>query len=72
MIAEVKKWGNSLAIRLTGEELRGYGLREGDRVKITIEKVGPMGKVDLSNIPTFHDEDRKVSELHDKHLYRRG
>ncbi len=70
MIAEIKKWGNSLAIRLTGKELREHGLKEGDKVKIRIEKVKPEDEIDLTNIPTFSETDNKVSERHDSYLYR--
>ncbi len=69
MIAKLKKWGNSLAVRLTKDELEEYGLKEGDEVKIGIEKVIPEDEVDLSDIPTFSETDRKASEHHDKYLY---
>ncbi|MEA1994301.1 MAG: hypothetical protein U9N35_07920 [Euryarchaeota archaeon] len=69
MMAKIKKWGNSLAVRLTKKELKEYGLKEGDEVKIKIEKVKPEDKVDLSNIPTFSETNKKVSEHHDKYLY---
>ncbi len=69
MIVKLKKWGNSLAVRLTKDELEEYGLKEGDVVKIGIEKVIPEDEVDLSDIPTFSDTDRKASEHHDKYLY---
>lgn len=71
MISKIKKWGNSLAIRLTKKELEEYGLKEGDEVKIKIEKVKPEGEVDLSSLPTFSEEDKKASEKHDKYLYGR-
>ncbi len=69
MIAKVKKWGNSLAIRLTRNELEEYGLKEGDEVKIMIKKMKPEGKVDLTDLPTFKDDDKSVSLEHDKYLY---
>ncbi len=69
MIAEIKKWGNSLGIRLSRRELRRYGLKEGDVIKVSIEKVRPEGEVDLSKIPTFSDPDSRMSERHDRYLY---
>lgn len=69
MIAEIKRWGNSLGIRLTRRELGQHGLKEGDVVKVSIEKVKPEGEVDLSGIPTFSDPDTRVSECHDRYLY---
>jgi len=69
MIAKIKKWGNSLAVRLTKKDLKEYGLKEGDEVKIKIEKVMPENEVDLSDLPTFSDDDKKASEHHDKYLY---
>lgn len=38
MIAKIKKWGNSLAVRLTKKDLKVYGLKEGDEVKIKNRK----------------------------------
>jgi len=34
---KVAKWGNSLALHLTKEMLEGAGLKQGDRVTITLE-----------------------------------
>ena len=70
MITKIKKWGNSFGVRLTKKELEEYGLKEGEEVKIKIEKVIPKKEVDLSNLPTFTDTDEKVSEHHDQYLYR--
>jgi hypothetical protein len=69
MISEVKKWGNSLAIRLSKNELSEYNVKEGDRIKITIEKIVPIEEIDLSDLPLFTDTDKKVSEQHDIYLY---
>jgi hypothetical protein len=69
MISEVKKWGNSLAIRLSKNELSEYNVKEGDRIKITIEKIVPIEEIDLSDLPLFTDADKKVSEQHDIYLY---
>jgi len=69
MMAEIKKWGNSFAVRLTKRKLEEYGLRPGDKVKIEIEKFRPGDEVDLSGIPTFTETDDRVSEEHDKYLY---
>ena len=72
MITKIKRWGNSFGVRLTKKELEEYGLKEGDEVKIKIEKVKPKKEVDLSNIPTFSETDEKVSEHHDTYLYGSG
>lgn len=69
MLTEVKKWGNSLAVRLKKEETERLGIKEGDRVKIRIEKKIPEDKIDLSDIPTGFDPDPRASERHDKYLY---
>lgn len=70
MIAKVKKWGNSFAIRLTKKELEELDLKKGDEVKVKIQKAEPEN-IDLSDIPTFSDEDEKASEHHDRYLYGR-
>ncbi len=70
MKAKVKKWGNSYAIRLTKKDLEELGLEKGDEVKVEIKKIN-RENIDLSGLPTFHDEDEKASEHHDRHLYGR-
>ena len=35
---EVKKWGNSLGVRLPRDLLKGEGIRAGDRVHLSVEK----------------------------------
>ncbi len=69
MISEVKKWGNSLAIRLSKNELSEFGVKEGDKIKIIIEKIVPKDEIDLSDLPNFTDTDKRVSEHHDRYLY---
>lgn len=70
MIAKVKKWGNSFAIRLTKKELEELDLKKGDEVKIEIKKID-LENVDLEDLPTFSDEDERASEHHDRYLYGR-
>lgn len=70
MITRIKKWGNSFGVRFIKKELAEYGLKEGDIIKIKIEKVVPKKEVDLSNIPTFSKTDQKISEHHDKYLHK--
>lgn len=72
MISEVKKWGNSLAVRLSKNELDEYCIQEGDKIKITIEKIVPEKDIDLSDLPLFIDDDKKVSEQHDIYLYTKS
>ncbi len=69
MFAEVKRWGNSLAIRLTKRDLEQLGVEEGDKVRVQVERLPGSGKVDLSHLPTFHDPDPLTSERHDEVLY---
>ena len=69
MLAEVKRWGNSMGIRLTKNDLRENGIGVGDLVKVTIEKVVPEDRVDLCGIHTFRDDDERTSENHDRYLY---
>lgn len=69
MLADVKRWGNSLAIRLSKEDLERLGIDEGERVRVTIEKLPRDGEVDISGLPTFRDEDPRASERHDRVLY---
>ena len=71
MITKIKKWGNSFGVRLTKKELEEYGLKEGDEIKIKIEKIKPK-EIDLSEIPTFSETDEKASEHHDTYLYGSG
>ncbi len=69
MIARVRRWGNSLAVRLNKKELDMSGVSEGDLVKVKLEKIGKGGVMDLATLPTFKDDDPKASRLHDKYLY---
>ena len=34
----VKRWGGSYIIRLTPEEMKAYGLKEGDTLEVEIKK----------------------------------
>ena len=72
MISEVRRWGNSLAVRLSKNELDEYCIQEGDKIKITIEKIVPEKDIDLSELPLFIDDDNKVSERHDIYLYAKS
>ncbi len=56
MLATVKKWGNSYAVRLTKKDLSRMGLREGQRVQVIVQPaIGQAEPLDLSDLPTFHD-----------------
>ena len=57
MLAEIKRWGNSWAIRITRSDLQRLGLREGDRVEVTVKRLAAKGKVDLSGFPFIDDPD---------------
>lgn len=72
MDTEVKKWGNSYAIRLPKREAERLGLREGDRVEVDVRKAKrrrSRARADLSAWPVFHDGRADVSEKHDDVLY---
>lgn len=71
MEAEVKRWGNSYAIRLPKRELERMGIHEGDRVEVAIRKARgrKKAKFSLEGLPTFHDPDPLASERHDAYLY---
>ena len=69
MIARVRRWGNSLAIRLRKDDLGEVGVSEGDLVKVEIVKVAASDESDLSDLPTFKDEDPRASVNHDRYLY---
>jgi len=71
MDAEVKKWGNSFAIRLPKSEADRLGLKEGDHVEVEMRKA-PRKKrkrISLDHWPVFQDTATDVSERHDEYLY---
>ncbi|MDM7938558.1 MAG: AbrB/MazE/SpoVT family DNA-binding domain-containing protein [Cyanobium sp. CZS 48M] len=43
----IRRWGNSLAVRLPADCLRQAGLREGDQIEIV---VGPDGRLSLEPV----------------------
>ena len=69
MIARVRRWGNSLALRLRKPDLERMGIADGDLVKVEILRVAKMGPLSF-DLPTFEDSDRRASVHHDKYLYR--
>lgn len=71
MESEVKKWGNSFAIRLPKSEAERLGLVEGDHVSVEVRKTRRRAKrrISLDHLPVFHDTATDVSELHDEYLY---
>ena len=68
MIARVRRWGNSLAVRLRKEELDRAGVSEGDLITVEVAKVR-KGKLDLDTLPTFSDLDPRASVRQDEYLY---
>ena len=68
MIARVRRWGNSLAVRLRKDELDRSGVSEGDLVRLEVVKVAKR-KLDLGSLPTFRDPDPRASVRHDEYLY---
>jgi hypothetical protein len=59
VIADVRRWGNSLAVRIPADEAEALGIREGDRIKFTAQKVPSTGKVDVSHAPFFRTTDER-------------
>lgn len=49
---KVRRWGNSLALRLRKQDVDRLGLREGQELHAVLR--GFPDKVDLGKIPTFH------------------
>jgi hypothetical protein len=68
MITRVRRWGNSLAVRLRKEELDRAEVSEGDLITVEVAKVR-KGKLDLATLPTFRDPDPHASVRHDEYLY---
>ena len=53
----IRRWGNSLAVRLPADCLRKAGLQEGDQISIVVEADGrlslkPLRKLDRSALAT--------------------
>jgi hypothetical protein len=69
MNARVRRWGNSLAIRLNKKQLDSAGISEGDLVNVDVVKLKKGGNLDLESLPTFKDSDPKASARHDDYLY---
>ena len=72
MQAPLRRWGNSLALRIPKRVARELGVAEGDVVVVRIAKGRPRPRgIDLESLPSFSDPDRKVSVNHDSYLYGR-
>lgn len=69
MIVRVRRWGNSLAVRLRSELLAKAGISEGDLVRVEVTKASPAKPPGGDAIPTFEDPDPKASIHHDRYLY---
>ncbi|GEM_PF-2411271 len=71
MNSEIRKWGNSYAIRVPKPEIERLGLHEGDRVEVELRKAAGRRspKVSLAGLPVFHDTATDVSARHDDYLY---
>lgn len=61
MFADVRRWGNSLAVRIPAEEAEALGIGEGDAVRLHLTPL-PKGKVDVSKAPFFRGGDRHACE----------
>jgi len=69
MLARVRRWGNSMAVRLRKADVDTAGVVEGDLVQVTIVRVAKRPGLDLSTLPTINDPDPKASVNHDRYLY---
>ena len=69
MIARVRRWGNSLAVRLRRQDIDRVGISDGDLVRVEIAKVTRPRSLGLDDLPTFEDTDPKASVRHDRYLY---
>jgi antitoxin component of MazEF toxin-antitoxin module len=64
MIAKVLRWGNSFGIRISADDARRHGLREGQEIVVELKaKAGQ--KVDLSHLETFEGPGN-LSTTHDE------
>ena len=70
MIAKVRRWGNGLALRVHKRDLEAAGVAEGDVVQVELIRSPERGRLDLTSLPTFEDDDKRTSERHDRYLYR--
>ena len=59
----IRRWGNSLAVRLPADCLRQAGLQEGDRIEIV---VGPEGRLSLQPLQQLNRAEltADLRELH--------
>jgi hypothetical protein len=69
MLARVRRWGNSLAIRIRKSDADMAGISEGDVVRVTILRVAKGRGLDLSTLPLIADPDPTTSVNHDRYLY---
>ena len=69
MRAEVRRWGNGLALRIRKRDLEAAGVSEGNIVEVRISRLSASGTIDLEAMPTFQDADRLASVHHDRYLY---
>lgn len=68
-VARVRRWGNSLAVRLRKEDVERRGITEGDFIRFDVVKVVRPRGLSLQDLPTFKDEDPRASVNHDRYLY---
>lgn len=66
MLKQVKRWGNSFAVRLTRADLDRLGVREGQQVDFQV--VPWTGrKVDLTGLPVFRGDSRPFKEIREEY-----
>ena len=69
MLVRLQKWGNSFAVRIPKEEVDRLGLGEGSTVDLDLRLAETVGKIDISDCPTFYDPDPDLSLKVDDILY---
>lgn len=67
---DLKKWGNSLGVRLPRALLRAEGIGPGDRVHVSVEKAAPAASPDawgfLARLPQRTTKDLSLDEFRRK------
>ncbi len=65
MIRKIKKWGNSLALRIPKPFAEEVLLKEGSRVDITLEN----GKIIMTPVSKEYDLERLLSHVNETNIH---
>jgi antitoxin MazE len=55
MQVQIRKWGNSLAVRIPSSVLAKAKLKEGSQVEVTVQKSGAIALTPTQKVPTLHE-----------------